>query len=98
MIPEETIEKLACEVLGITKFDEKIFSNRIQKIIIPSKGNLAFIFNDGSKVLKTWSYPSRSKSWTNEMKKLASNREINRLERVKSIEHSKISNCNSGNS
>ena len=26
-IPEETIEKLACEVLGITKFDEKIFSN-----------------------------------------------------------------------
>ena len=97
-IPEETIEKLACEVLGITKFDEQIFKNKVSKIIIPSKGNLEFIFNDGSKVLKTWSYPSRSKSWTNEMKKLASDKEINRLERMKSIEHSKISNCNSGNS
>lgn len=97
-IPEETIEKLSAEVLNLQKFDEKTFSNRIQKIIIPSKGDLEFIFNDRSKVLKTWSYPSRSKSWTNEMKKLASNREFNRLERMKSIEHSKISNCNSGNS
>ena len=95
--PEETIKKLSCEVLGITKFDEQIFKNKVSKIIVPSKGKLKFILNDGNKVLKTWNYPSRSESWTKEMRNLASDKEINRLERVKSIEHSKVSNCNPGN-
>ncbi len=92
-IPEETIKKLSCEVLGITKFDEQIFKNRVSKIFVPSKGNLKFILNDGNEVLKTWAYPSRRDSWTEEMKQMAKVRQ----ERMIQSEHGTSSNCNSGN-
>ena len=92
-IPEETIKKLSCEVLGITKFDKQIFKNRVSKIIVPSKGNLKFILNDGKEVLKTWAYPSRRDSWTEEMKQMAKVRQ----ERMIQSEHGTSSNCNSGN-
>lgn len=92
-IPEETIKKLSCEVLGITKFDEQIFKNKVSKIVVPSKGNLKFILNDGNEVLKTWDYPSRRDSWTEEMKKMAKVRQ----ERMIQSEHGTSSNCNSGN-
>ena len=77
-VPEETIKKLSCEVLGITKFDEQIFKNKVSKIVVPSKGKLKFILNDGNEVLKTWDYPSRSESWTEKMKEMAKNSELNR--------------------
>lgn len=77
-VPEETLKKLSCEVLGITKFDEQIFKNRVSKIVVPSKGNLKFILNDSNEVLRTWDYPSRRDSWTEEMKEMARNSELNR--------------------
>jgi DNA invertase Pin-like site-specific DNA recombinase len=89
-VPEEIIKKLSCEVLGITKFDEQIFKNRVSKIVVPSKGNLKFILNDGNEVLKTWDYPSRRDSWTEEMKQMARNRQNGR----KTNEHSKASSDN----
>lgn len=92
-IPEETIKKLSCEVLGITKFDEQIFKNRVSKIVVPSKGNLKFILNDSNEVLKMWDYPSRRDSWTEEMKQMAKVRQ----ERMIQSEHGTSSNCNSGN-
>ena len=65
-------------MLGITKFDEQIFKNRVSKIVVPSKGNLKFILNDGNAVLKMWDYPSRRDSWTEEMRDKARNSELNR--------------------
>ncbi len=65
-------------MLGITKFDEQIFKNRVSKIVVPSKGNLKFILNDSNEVLRTWDYPSRRDSWTEEMKEMARNSELNR--------------------
>ncbi len=92
-IPEETLEKLSAEVLKIPKFDEKIFSDKVSKIVVPSKGKLKFILNDGNEVLKTWEYPSRRDSWTEEMKQMAKVRQ----ERMTQSEHGTSSNCNSGN-
>lgn len=92
-VPEETIKKLSCEVLKITKFDEQIFKNKVSKIVVPSKGKLKFILNDGNEVLKTWKYPSRRDSWTEEMKQMAKVRQ----ERMTQSEHGTSSNCNSGN-
>ena len=92
-IPEETLEKLSAEVLKIPKFDEKIFSDKVSKIVVPSKGKLKFILNDGNEVLKTWEYPSRRDSWTEEMKQMAKVRQ----ERMTHSEHGTSSNCNSGN-
>lgn len=93
IIPEEILEKLSCEVLGITKFDEQIFKNKVSKIVISGKGKLKFILNDDNEVLKTWDYPSRRDSWTEEMKQMAKVRQ----ERMIQSEHGTSSNCNSGN-
>ena len=96
-IPEETLEKLSAEVLKIPKFDEKIFSDKVSKIVVPSKGKLKFILNDGSEILKTWDYPSRSESWTEEMRKIASKNEIDRQERMKKSDHNTGSKSNTRN-
>ena len=73
-ILEEIIKKLSAEVLKISKFDEKIFKEKIKQITVPEKGKLRFLFNDGERIEKTWEYPSRKESWTEEMKKLAKNK------------------------
>ena len=73
-IPEEIIKKISAEVLKISKFDEKIFKEKIKQITVPEKGKLRFLFNDGERIEKTWEYPSRKESWTEEMKKLAKNK------------------------
>lgn len=74
-IPEDILEKLSSEALNIPQFDEKIFNAKIQKIIIPCKGEVDFIFKDGKQIKKTWDYASRSESWTEEMRKLARERQ-----------------------
>ncbi len=93
IIPEEILEKLSCDTLGIAKFDEQIFKNKVSKIVVPSKGKLKFILNYGDEVLKAWNYPSRRDSWTEEMKQMAKVRQ----ERMTQSEHGTSSNCNSGN-
>lgn len=93
IIPEEILEKLSCETLGIAKFDEQIFKNKVSKIVVPSKGKLKFILNYGDEVLRTWEYPSRRDSWTEEIKQMAKVRQ----ERMTQSEHGTSSNCNSGN-
>ncbi len=96
-IPEEILENLSAEVLNIPKFDEEVFSKKIKKITVPCKGELKFIFNDGTEIIKIWDYPSRSESWTEEMKKMASKNEIKRQERVKKCGVNTCSKSNSGN-
>ena len=92
-IPEEILEKLSAEVLNVPKFDEKVFSEKIKQIIVPEKGKLEFIFNDGHSVMRTWDYPSRSESWTEEMRQTAREHQARRGHG----EHTTSSNGNSGN-
>ena len=47
------------------------------KIISKPNHLLTFIFKDGSERDITWSNPSRSKSWTPEMKEVARQRSLN---------------------
>ena len=87
-IPEEILETISTEVLGISHFDKNVFEEKIKQIIVPNKGELRFIFKDDSQVTKTWNYPSRSESWTPEMKQLARENKINSIERSKNFESS----------
>lgn len=87
-ISEEILETISAEVLGISHFDKDVFEEKIKQIIVPNKGELRFIFKDGSQVTKTWNYPSRSESWTPEMKQLARENKINSIERSKNFESS----------
>ena len=92
-VPEETLEKLSAEVLNISKFDERLFDEKIQKIVVPCKGKLNFVFKDGTEITKTWDYPSRSESWTEEMRQKAREYQARR----KQSERTTSSNGNSGN-
>ena len=65
-IPEEDLYRLSCEVLGIPKFDEEIFKDKIKEITVPEWNVVTFVFHDGTKITKTWE--DKSRKWTDEMK------------------------------
>ena len=73
-IPEETLIDCCCQVLNTLEFDENLFSEKIEKIIVPEPNSLTFIFKDGSEQNITWKDRSRSESWTPEMKEEARRR------------------------
>ena len=54
VIPEPTLMAVTAEVLGLDEFDDKIFAERIDRIIACDDRRLTFVFNDGSEVSKEW--------------------------------------------
>ena len=70
-VPEEILKRLCCEALGTEEFDEDVFQARVTSIQADndSESNiLTFILSDGRTTVKRWQNPSRSESWTPEMK------------------------------
>lgn len=70
-IPEETLYNVTAEVLGLTEFDENIFAEHIEKILVPKANHLTFIFKNGHTEERIWKDRSRAESWTDEMKQEA---------------------------
>jgi len=50
----------------------------LREILVPGPGQLSFLYEDGRRVDLPWINPSRSESWTPEMREAASQREIER--------------------
>ena len=78
-IPDEILRSVCCEVLGICEFDEDLFDARIDSITADTDekgGTLTFCMTDGDVIVKRWEKPSRSKSWTPEMKEKARQRSM----------------------
>jgi len=67
-IPEDILRKLSADVLELSAFDENAFKDQISQILIPEPNRIMFTFKDGHSSDVTWHYPSRSDSWTDEMK------------------------------
>ena len=67
-IPEETLESLCCDVLGISEFDANTFRECVGRINITGDNELTFLLKDGREIQKTWKDRSRSESWTPEMR------------------------------
>ena len=70
-IPEETLLALACEVLGVREITEENIGC-LSEIRIHASNSVAFIFADGHAEEKVWQDRSRAESWTDEMRKRAS--------------------------
>lgn len=70
-IPESILIQKTCEVLDIPKFDETLFHGCVNKILVPEKYTLLYVFRDGTEKRVEWQYPSRRESWTPEMKEKA---------------------------
>ena len=67
-IPENILQKCSAEILGLDKFDETIFANRVKRIDVPDKGILIFHFYDGTEKTTTWKSTAQKDYWTEEFK------------------------------
>lgn len=81
-IPEPILMRECAKALGLEEFDERVFSERVEKIIIPKHGIMMFYFKDGTSLRHEWVNTSKRDCWTDEYKAKASayrrNHAINR--------------------
>lgn len=73
-IPDELLKKICCEILGMDVFDDTVFASRVVSIqaFNDCESNiLTFTLTNGEVTVKRWLNPSRSESWTPEMKEAA---------------------------
>lgn len=73
-IPEDTLKIVCSDTLGLLEYDAKVFSERVDRIEVPSDNRLLFIFKDGRTEEHIWADKSRRDSWTTEMKQAATER------------------------
>jgi hypothetical protein len=77
-IPEDILYAKTAEVLGIEAFDETVFKERIKELRVSEPGRLIYIFQDGHEIEISWQNKSRKNSWTEEMRRQARDRIIQR--------------------
>lgn len=65
-IPEKTLKSVCAEVLGTENFDETVFSEKIEQIMVLGEDTLEFCFCDGSVLKKKWQSTARTDWWTEE--------------------------------
>lgn len=70
-IPNDSLQSLSKEILGVDELTSEIIDERIEKIIVGDDRLLTFYLKDGSQIDAHWMQKSRSESWTEEMKENA---------------------------
>ena len=73
-IREEVLQQAAADALGIDAYDEELFKAQIVSVVSGADHVLTFRFRDGHTAEIEWETPSRSRSWTPEMKQAAAER------------------------
>ncbi|MEG2687060.1 MAG: recombinase family protein [Christensenellaceae bacterium] len=73
-IPESILKKVCADVLEVEIYDVKLFQNSISHINVKQPNQLTFVFTDASIKTVAWQQRSRSHSWTEEMRKAASDK------------------------
>jgi len=74
-IPENILTAKTCEVLHLPSLEVVNLREYLREIIVVSNNLLRYVLSDGNTVDVKWENPSRSKSWTPEMKQLAAERQ-----------------------
>lgn len=64
------LQNTAAEVLGLDKFDEDVFSQQIEEVIVIGDDTLTFRFYDGHEVTTKWQSTAKTDWWTDERRKL----------------------------
>lgn len=78
-IPENILERLSAEVLGMDAFDPKVFEQQIGSIRTIGRNQLVFSFRDSRQIIKPWENDSRK--WSEEQKEQARRRYYAQKER-----------------
>ncbi|MFH5881889.1 recombinase family protein [Liberiplasma polymorphum] len=76
LVPDNIIVEASNHVLNMEQYDDAIFNSRVNRIIVMPNRNLEFHMKDDSIMNYHWEHPSRSKSWTHEMKEKARRKSI----------------------
>lgn len=69
-IPEKMLQKVCAEVMGLDEFDEDVFGQQIEEIIVIGADTLTFRFYDGHEVTTKWQSTAKTDWWTDERRKL----------------------------
>lgn len=70
-IRESVFEQISADVLGLDQFDGTVFTEQIEHVLVDHNHKLIFRFYDGQTAERRWENPSRSESWTPEMRAMA---------------------------
>lgn len=70
-IREDVLMDTCCTVLGMETFDQEVFLKRVKAIDVYDENKLVFQFQDGTTQEHVWKDPTRSDSWTPQMKEIA---------------------------
>lgn len=62
-VPENTLIRETCAVLGLASFDETVFASAVRQIRIPQPNHLLYILADETEVECVWKDRSRAESW-----------------------------------
>lgn len=65
-IPEPMLKDACAAVLGLSEFDEIVFSEQVERIVIPAQNEMVFYFKDGRVVPHHWESTMRKDCWTDE--------------------------------
>lgn len=65
-IPEPMLKDACAAVLGLSEFDEIVFSEQVERIVIPASNEMVFYFKDGRVVPHHWESTMRKDCWTDE--------------------------------
>ena len=67
-IPESALKEVCRDILGLAEFDENIFSERVDGIIVHKDNLLVFHMKDGEEIHHTWEFKSTARTdfWTPE--------------------------------
>ena len=76
-ITEKALEKACCEVLGLTSFDEAVFTERVDYIEVPERSVLTFFMKDGTVIRKEAPNTGHQDCWTEEYRKKKSDFMLN---------------------
>ena len=64
------LQNVAAEVLGLEEFDEAVFAEQVEEILVVSEDTLRFRFYDGREATTTWQSTAKVDWWTPERRRL----------------------------
>lgn len=67
-IPQKVLEKECAAVLGLGAFDEQVFLDKVDKIIVPEYKVMEFHLKDGRVITRHWVSTAKKDCWTDEHK------------------------------
>lgn len=67
-VPEYILMEVSAELLGLSSFKEEVLEEAVVSITVFNGQRLVFSLKDGTKREQYWKAPSRSESWTDEMR------------------------------